>query len=110
MDGEVTLRQFDPERFSKPDVLALTAKVKVHLDDSLTPRYPHGIPNRIVVTLNDGRVLSKEVEFPRGHAMNPMTDAEVEAKFRAMVEPRYGRATADTVLEKCWKFEAVTDS
>src|SRR4029077_4855954 len=47
LDGEVTLKQFDPERFTAVDVVALTAKVKVHLDDALTPRYPNGIPNRI---------------------------------------------------------------
>jgi 2-methylcitrate dehydratase len=109
LDGEVTLRQFDPARFTAPDVLDLLTRVKVHLDDALTPRYPRGIPNRIVVTLADGRQLSKEIEFPRGHAGNPMTDAEVEAKFRALVEPRFGRATADAVLAKCWKFEDVTN-
>ena len=112
LDGEVTLRQFDPARFTAPDVLRLLERVKVHLDDTLTPRYPRGIPNRIVVTLSDGRQEALEVEFPRGHAGNPMTDAEVEAKFRSLVEPRYGRATADAVLEQCWRFEelpAVTD-
>src|SRR5207302_10289287 len=45
LDGEVTLRQFDPERFTAADIVALTARLKVRLDDSLTPRYPHGIPN-----------------------------------------------------------------
>ncbi len=105
MDGEVTLKQFDPERFTAPDILALLTKVKIHLDDSLTPRYPRGIPNRIVVTLQDGRQFTHEVEFPRGHAGNPMTDGEVETKFRTLVEPRYGKATADAVLAKCWKFE-----
>jgi 2-methylcitrate dehydratase len=109
LDGEVTLKQFDPARFTAPDILRLLEHVKVHLDDSLTPRYPRGIPNRIVLTLTDGRQLTKEVEFPRGHAGNPMTDAEVEAKFRALVEPRYGRKTADAVLGRCWKFEDVTD-
>lgn len=108
LDGEVTLKQFDPERFTAPDVLALLTNVKVHLDDALTPRYPRGIPNRIIVTLTDGRQLTSEIEFPRGHAGNPMTDFEVEAKFRALVEPRYGTATADAVLEKCWAFEGVT--
>jgi 2-methylcitrate dehydratase len=108
LDGEVTLRQFDPARFTAPDVLRLLEHVKVHLDDGLTPRYPRGIPNRIVVTLTDGRRETLEVEFPRGHAGNPMTDAEVEAKFRAMVEPRYGRPTADAVLEKCWQFEELS--
>lgn len=109
LDGEVTLRQFDPERFTSADVLQLLTTVKVHLDDSLTPRYPRGIPNRIVVTLDDGRRFSKEVEFPRGHAGNPMTDDEVEAKFRALVEPTYGRGTADAVLAKSRSFENVTN-
>jgi 2-methylcitrate dehydratase len=107
LDGEVTLRQFDPERFTAPDVLDLLTRVKVHLDDALTHRYPRGIPNRVVVTLHDGRQFTTEIEFPRGHAGNPMTDAEVEAKFRALVEPTYGRATADAVLAKCWGFETV---
>jgi 2-methylcitrate dehydratase len=102
LDGEVGLRQFDPDRFTSPDVLDLLKKVKVRLDDSLTPRYPHGIPNRITITLNDGRSLVKEVEFPRGHAGNPMTDDEVEAKFRSMVEPRYGKDRADAILAACW--------
>jgi 2-methylcitrate dehydratase len=109
LDGDVTLRQFDPERFTAPDVLELLTRVKVHLDDALTQRYPRGIPNRLVVTLHDGRQFVNEVEFPRGHAGNPMTDAEVEAKFRVMVEPRYGKATADAVLAKCWAFDGVTD-
>jgi 2-methylcitrate dehydratase len=109
LDGEVTLRQFDPERFTAPDILELLTKVKVHLDDALTHRYPRGIPNRVVVTLHDGRQFTTEIEFPRGHAGNPMTDSEVEAKFRALVEPTYGRATADAVLAKCWEFENVAN-
>ncbi len=105
LDGEVTLRQFDPERFTAPEVIELLTKVKVHLDDALSLRYPRGIPNRLVVTLNDGRSFTHEVEFPRGHAGNPMSDAEVEAKFRTLVEPTYGAQTAAAVLSKCWNFD-----
>jgi 2-methylcitrate dehydratase len=108
LDGEVTLKQFDPERFTAPDVLALLKNTTVSLDDSLTPRYPRGIPNRITVTLQDGRKLVEEVEFPRGHAGNPMTDAEVEAKFRTLVEPKYGKAKADAILARCWDLENLT--
>ena len=88
--------------------MAFTGKVKVHHDTTLDPRYPSGIPNRITLTMNDGRVLAKEVEFPRGHAGNPMTDAEVEAKFRRAVEPKYGKAKADAILARCWEFEKFT--
>jgi 2-methylcitrate dehydratase len=104
-DGDVTLAQFDESRFTDPALVALTAKVKIHRDAALTARYPQGIPNRITITLTDGRKLVKEVEFPRGHAGNPMTDAEVEHKFRTLVEPRYGKDRATMMLEKCWELD-----
>jgi 2-methylcitrate dehydratase len=106
-DGDVTLAQFDEKRFTDPALLDLVAKVKVHRDAALSARYPRGIPNRLTVTLADGRKLVKEVEFPRGHAENPMTDAEVEHKFRTLVEPRYGKERADRVLAACWKLETL---
>lgn len=104
-DGDVTLAQFDPARFTDPELLALVAKIKVHRDDALSARYPRGIPNRITVTLAGGRTLVKEVEFPRGHAENPMTDAEVETKFRTLVEPRYGRKKTAKMIRTCWQLD-----
>lgn len=104
-DGDVTLAQFDPKRFSDAKLLDLVAKVKLHRDAGMSARYPKGIPNRITITLKDGKQLVKEVEFPRGHAENPMTDAEVEKKFRTMVEPKYGKAKADQMLAQCWKLD-----
>jgi 2-methylcitrate dehydratase len=105
VDGRVTLAQFAPERFSDPALLEVVAKIKIHRDAHLSERYPAGIPNRIVITLNDGRTLVKEVEFPRGHACNPMTDAEVETKFRTMFEPRFGATRANQTLQACWKLD-----
>ncbi len=108
-DGDVTLDTFDEKRFTDPKLVAFTGKVRVLHDTILDPRYPKGIPNRITVTLADGTKLMKEVEFPRGHAGNPMTDAEVEAKFRGTVEPKYGKVKADAILAKCWDFDKLTD-
>ncbi|MCS6863862.1 MAG: MmgE/PrpD family protein [Gemmataceae bacterium] len=107
-DGDVSLETFDPAHFTNPQLVAFTRKVTVRHDPTLDARYPRGIPNRITLTLTDGRQLVKEVEFPRGHAGNPMTDAEVEAKFRRLAEPRYGPAKADQILARCWELEKLT--
>jgi 2-methylcitrate dehydratase len=107
-DGDVTLATFDEEHFTDPRLVAFTARVKVRLDDALTAHYPAGIPNRITLTLADGRTLMKEVAFPRGHAGNPMSDAEVERKFRTLVEPKYGKQRADAILARCWDLENLT--
>jgi 2-methylcitrate dehydratase len=104
-DGTVTEAQFEPARFTDPALLELVGKIKIHRDSALSARYPAGIPNRLTVTLADGRQLVREVEFPRGHARNPMSDAEVEAKFRALVEPRYGKEKASAVLRACWDLD-----
>ena len=106
MDGDVTLAQFAPDRLADPKLLELVAKVKIHRDAALSARYPAGIPNRLTIKLADGKSLVKEVEFPRGHAKNPMTDEEVEQKFRALVEPRYGKKRVKRMLKELWNLES----
>jgi 2-methylcitrate dehydratase len=105
VDGDVGLRSFDDNRLADESLIKLTNQVKLHRDADCNRRYPNGIPNRLTVVMKDGKQLVKEVEFPRGHAGNPMTDAELETKFRKVVEPAYGKAVADKVLAACWKFE-----
>ncbi|HEV3384388.1 MAG TPA: MmgE/PrpD family protein [Gemmata sp.] len=108
-DGDVTLSTFDASRFTDPALLRFTSLVEVKHDATLDPRYPRGIPNRITLTLKDGKQLSREVEFPRGHAGNPMTDEEVEAKFRRVVEPKYGAAKVTKMLSQSWNLERLTN-
>jgi 2-methylcitrate dehydratase len=108
MDGDVYLDTFDAKRFTDPALLDLTAKIQVHCGEELSQRYPKGIPNRLTIELMDGRRLVEEVEFPRGHAGNPMSDAEVEAKFRRSVEPKYGKNKADAILQRCWDLEKLS--
>jgi 2-methylcitrate dehydratase len=105
VEGDVGLDSFDDAHLANEELIKLTNQVKLHREADCNRRYPKGIPNRLTVTMNDGKQFVKEVEFPRGHAGNPMTDAEVEKKFRTVVEPVYGKAVADKVLATCWDFE-----
>ncbi|MBX7246961.1 MAG: MmgE/PrpD family protein [Candidatus Sumerlaeaceae bacterium] len=108
-DGNVTLDSFDDARLKDEKLLALVQKIKVQADAELNKRYPEGIPNRITVTTKDGAKHAKEVIFPRGHARNPMTDSEVESKFRSMADVRLGADRAGKVLEQCWQLDRLKD-
>lgn len=103
LDGDVTLDSFSPQRLSDPVVLDLTSRIRVLRDPELTKRYPHGIPNRLVATLADGRQMTAENEFPRGHDQNPMTDGEVMEKFRKLANGVLSAAAQDRVLNLCWQ-------
>ncbi len=107
MEGDVGLDSFDDQHLANEALIELTNKVKLHRDASANARYPKGIPNKLTVTMKNGQQFVKEVEFPRGHAFNKMTDQEVERKFRSTVEPYYGKDRATQMLDGFWKMEAL---
>ena len=108
VDGTVTLDSFSPERLRDEELLSLVAKIRVLRDADLTRRYPRGIPNRLVVTLSDGRTLTAENEFPRGHDQNPMSDDEVIDKFRRMTNGLLAPPAQERVLDMCWNLQDLT--
>jgi 2-methylcitrate dehydratase len=109
VDGDVTRASFSDERLADESLLALVAKIKIHRDAELTARYPHGIPNRITVTLDDGTKFVEENEFPRGHDQNPMTDEEVAAKFHRLAAGLLDEPAQQQVLDACWNLEQLGD-
>lgn len=62
-----------------PDVLALARKVEYSVDPTFPG--PGRFKGAVRITLKDGRVLEEIEEYNRGSAENPMSDAELRAKF-----------------------------
>lgn len=107
MDGDVTLDSFSNERLRDETLLELVAKIHIHRNAELTARYPRGSPNRITVTLDDGKIFTAENEFPRGHDQNPMSDAEVIEKFRRLAEGLLDGSTQQQVIDLCMQLESL---
>jgi 2-methylcitrate dehydratase len=105
VDGAITAEQFTSERLRDPALLDLVARTRVVEDPKLTAGYPVGIPNRVTVTLDDGRKLVAEVQFPPGHDHNPLTDEQLAVKFHGLVDPVLGRPRADQILERVSRLE-----
>jgi 2-methylcitrate dehydratase len=99
MEGDVGLDSFDDAHLKNAPLIELTNKVKLHRDASANARYPLGIPNKLTVTMKDGKTHVLEVVYPPGHAKNKMTDAQVEKKFRACALARYGEATVASIVK-----------
>ncbi|MDR5694636.1 MAG: MmgE/PrpD family protein [Armatimonadota bacterium] len=100
LDGELTWRSFDPERFSDPLIRKMLAEhTTLWEDPALTAAYPQAVPNRIVVRTRDGSEVVREVWYPRGHVRNPMTDEEVVEKFRKNVSGVLPTAKAERLVE-----------
>ncbi len=105
IDGEVTEKQFQPERFKDPKIWKFLENVKVERNAELSAMYPDAVANIVHVELADGRRLTKRVDYPMGHAKNPLKDTEVERKFFALVKPELGETRAKKIVDLVWKLE-----
>jgi 2-methylcitrate dehydratase len=78
---EIGPDQFTPEIWNDPLVIDLIDKVSITGDPILDKFRPAGVSE---ITLKTGETYSLRVDYPRGHARNPMTDQEITAKARSM--------------------------
>ncbi len=103
--GEVTAEQFSSTWLHDPRVVRLLERTSVVHNAALSAGYPDGIPNRLRLTLQDGSEHVLEVRYPRGHAKNPMSDREVEEKFRRVTIGTPLERVQDHVLSACWEVD-----
>jgi len=105
IDGEVTDRQFEPERFKDPEVWKFLENVKAERNAELSGMYPDAVGNIVHVDVADGRRLTRRVDYPLGHAKNRLKDSAVEGKFSVLVEPILGRERARKIIDIVWKLD-----
>ena len=77
INGEVTLADFTPEGMGQPNVLQLAQRIEHSYDTSLDQR--NGIMEMFMA---DGSHLVQRVDIPLGQPDNPLSDAQLAAKFR----------------------------
>jgi 2-methylcitrate dehydratase len=106
IDGEVTDRQFQSERFMDPRIWKFLENVTVQRNAELSSLYAKAVANIVHVTLQDGRTLSKRVDYPLGNALNPVTDKQLEGKFNSLVVTSLGEAGARKIIDLAWKLDA----
>jgi 2-methylcitrate dehydratase PrpD len=90
-----------------PEVLALARKVEYSVDPAFPG--PGRFKGAVRVTLKDGRVLDEIEEYNRGSAENPMSDAELRAKFDDNAGGFLNAAQRDRLAQEIARTESLRD-
>lgn len=109
LNGTVVTGSFTADRLKDTRVLSLMDKTKVVVDEGFDRLYPGAVPALVEVTLKSGETLSKEVSHPKGHPNNPLTDLEIEDKFRRLSSGYFTATEATHALERLWALEKIED-
>ena len=105
LDGRVTLNSFSVSRLQDPAMRELLKKVRVVREPEFAHRYPDAMPTRITVRTMAGRSYRKQVDIPLGHPRQPMSDLEVENKFRRLASGRLDRSRINQLIDVVWKLD-----
>ncbi len=104
VDGAALPEQFNLRKANDPVIHALRDKITVSEDPTLPRRAAV-----VTMSLTDGTTYQERIDHPTGTAENPLSDAQVEEKFRGLAQTvvppdRVARAT-----NLLWQFEKATD-
>ncbi|MBI3731944.1 MAG: MmgE/PrpD family protein [Chloroflexi bacterium] len=83
--GHAALADFAPARIADPQTAALIAHTTLRHNNLFETMYPRQWPSNVTVACADGRVLSQTINTPKGDPENPLSQSELEGKFRQML-------------------------
>jgi len=95
--GRAAEEEYADEIVNRADLVALRRKVVATVDDSIDEASAD-----VTAVLSDGRRVHVFVEHAIGSLANPMSDAQLEAKFRGMADAVLGPARCGELIAACW--------
>ncbi|MDP3137942.1 MAG: MmgE/PrpD family protein [Burkholderiaceae bacterium] len=97
--------QFSDEIVRNPDVIALRDRITAVVNASIRKTEAH-----VTFQLKDGRRLSRHVEHALGTLQRPMSNANLETKFRSLTAGILPERQASTLIAACWDAEKLDDA
>lgn len=104
VDGVCLPAQFTDARVHDPVVSGLRRRIEVEGDAAVRQDQCE-----VTLTLEDGASVSERVEHATGSPDNPVTDAQLDAKFLALASSVLPKARARRLLDTLWALERVED-
>ena len=110
LDGNVLPEQFTATRLDADDVWSLIGATTVHLDESLAHAdITEKFRTDVAVTTRDGNVHRATVLVPHGAPTDPVTNAELVAKFHALADRVTSTGRADAIERAVLDLENLDD-
>lgn len=102
--GRAGEEEFSDAVVNDPQVVALRAKVQATVDDTIDEASVDA-----TAVLVDGRRIHVRVDHAIGSLENPLSDAQLEAKFHALAVPQLGEAKAREITAACRRLATLPD-
>lgn len=110
LDGEAFVAQYRADRLADPGILDFITRIEARVDPEIDAKgaaFRHAA--RVSVRTRDGRSFSHLILDRRGSPENPIGAADVERKFRAVVQDCLAPGDIDYVIERVARLERLDE-
>lgn len=87
LDGEVTPRQYTPQRIKRKDIQTLLKKIDVHPNKQFSKKFPKEMPAKITIKMKNGQTYTIQKNDYEGFISKPMSWEHAREKFDHLTEP-----------------------
>lgn len=104
--GKAGIEEFSGEHILDSRVISLTEKVTVYSAEEITKLVPKRRAAIVEITTDDGYCFTERVDFPKGEPENPLSNIEIEDKFRTLAS--YGgknNKEIEKIIKSVWSLE-----
>jgi len=106
--GSLGRHAYSEDSLRDRNILALARRVRYRADSSFPG--PGRFKGAVTVTLKDGTTLTEVEDYNRGSAENPMTEAELRAKFDENADGMLDAAARDRVADAVATLDELGDA
>ena len=96
--------QYSDDAVRDPRVVALRDRVTAAVEQGVHEDQVH-----VAIQLKSGKVLERFVEHAAGSLDRPMSDSDLEAKFRGLADGILSTTEADRLIRLCWDVGRLKD-
>jgi len=105
LNRPVDLAAFTPAGLRDAEVRAMMARVELSLDGEAEAAFPAMRAAEVAITTRGGQVHRYRQPTRRGDPDFPMSDADIDAKFRMLASPVIGAEAAGAISAVLWRVD-----
>lgn len=105
--GDLDVGRFSEQALHDPEVARVLGGLTVHEDPECAAAWPGAVMTKMRVTTASGRQVSTRVRHYRGHALNPMSDSEVEEKARRLSADALSDRQFQELVDAVWSLDRI---
>ncbi|MCX6640901.1 MAG: MmgE/PrpD family protein [bacterium] len=108
VDKQVTTASFLPEKMKDARIWSVIDLIKGKASDEFEQMFPAKQPSRVTIKTKDGRSFSAYLEYPKGDPREPMTENDLDVKFRALSANLLSKDRQEGIKKLIYECEKVT--